>query len=285
MARMVEDVRHCSDWGRWRLVRAEPAPVLRWLVLGYQGYAEDSPREVWRAELPAMVFPVILNLGAPFRMRDGDACPVALDSFAAGIHERAVEVGSPGRARCLQFDLTPPGARRLFGLDLDAMAGRVMPLGDLIGQEAGLLVEELAGLRGWPDRIARLERWLVGRMAAGRPPGPATGAAWRALAATGGNLRIGALARAAGMSRQTLVQAFRREIGAAPKPAARILRLERAVELMVRPGPGLAEIAAACGYADQPHMSRELRALCGLSPAALRARMLPDGTGTMAGPD
>jgi hypothetical protein len=135
MVRIMEEVRHKSGWGRWRLVRAEVAPVLRGLVLGYQGYAEDSPREVWRAELPSMAFPVILNLGAPFRMRDAGGAVVALDSFAAGVHERAVEVGSSGRARCLQFDLTPPGARRLFGLDLDTLAGRVVPLGDLMGRE------------------------------------------------------------------------------------------------------------------------------------------------------
>ncbi len=48
-----------------------------------------------------------------------------------------------------------------------------------------------------------------------------------------------------------------------------ILVLQRAVAL-VRAGVGLAEVAARAGYADQPHLSREVRALAGVSPSQLR---------------
>jgi AraC-like DNA-binding protein len=40
----------------------------------------------------------------------------------------------------------------------------------------------------------------------------------------------------------------------------------------------LAQLAAEAGYADQPHMTREMRALTGLSPAAL----LPGRGSTLA---
>jgi AraC-like DNA-binding protein len=46
--------------------------------------------------------------------------------------------------------------------------------------------------------------------------------------------------------------------------------LRRAVELLRRDdGSRLAEIAAACGYADQPHLNRDFRDLAGLAPGAL----------------
>ncbi|WP_448062224.1 helix-turn-helix domain-containing protein [Cellulomonas hominis] len=49
----------------------------------------------------------------------------------------------------------------------------------------------------------------------------------------------------------------------------RVLRLQRAVTLVHR-GLALADVAAAAGYADQPHLSREVRALAGVSPSQLR---------------
>ncbi|MBL0802391.1 AraC family transcriptional regulator, partial [Streptomyces albidoflavus] len=53
-----------------------------------------------------------------------------------------------------------------------------------------------------------------------------------------------------------------------PKTLARILRLARARELGAT-GLSAAEVAHRAGYADQPHLSREVRALTGLTPGAL----------------
>jgi transcriptional regulator GlxA family with amidase domain len=51
-----------------------------------------------------------------------------------------------------------------------------------------------------------------------------------------------------------------------------VLRLQRVLALAGRSAPpdaALAALAAAAGYADQAHMSRELQALAGQSPRAL----------------
>jgi AraC-like DNA-binding protein len=51
-----------------------------------------------------------------------------------------------------------------------------------------------------------------------------------------------------------------------------VMRLQRLLALAPR-YEGLAELALACGYADQAHMTAECTRLAGLSPAALlRAR-------------
>ncbi|WP_435823673.1 helix-turn-helix domain-containing protein, partial [Micromonospora haikouensis] len=56
--------------------------------------------------------------------------------------------------------------------------------------------------------------------------------------------------------------------GYGPKTLARILRMRRALAL-ARAGTPLAEVAAASGYADQAHLSRDVRDLAGVAPAAL----------------
>ena len=88
------------------------------------------------------------------------------------------------------------------------------------------------------------------------------------------NARIGALAERLDCSRRHLVSKFHEEIGLPPKTVARIIRFDRALRL-ARKGPegGWADIAAACGFADQAHLCREFRDLAGETPTAWQARL------------
>jgi transcriptional regulator GlxA family with amidase domain len=58
--------------------------------------------------------------------------------------------------------------------------------------------------------------------------------------------------------------------GYGPRLLTRILRLGQALDA-ARSGLPLADVAAACGYADQAHLSRDSRALAGAPPGALLA--------------
>ena len=62
-----------------------------------------------------------------------------------------------------------------------------------------------------------------------------------------------------------------------PKTVARILRFRRALAL-VRGGADLAATAQDCGFADQPHLNREFRALAGATPVTF----VQDGTAAAA---
>jgi len=53
-----------------------------------------------------------------------------------------------------------------------------------------------------------------------------------------------------------------------PAVLRRVLRFRRAVALL-RAGVAPAEVAARAGYADQPHLSRDVRAFAGVSPARM----------------
>ncbi|WP_449064683.1 helix-turn-helix domain-containing protein [Planomonospora algeriensis] len=54
-----------------------------------------------------------------------------------------------------------------------------------------------------------------------------------------------------------------RAFGYGPKTLQRVVRFQRALRLAGR-GTGLAEVALASGYADQSHMSNEVRRLAGV---------------------
>ena len=102
-------------------------------------------------------------------------------------------------------------------------------------------------------------------MAAGPAPAPEVAWSYRRLAAADGRLAVGALADEVGWSRRHLAARWRRDVGMGPKAVARVLRFERAMRLL-REGRALADVAYDCGFADQPHLNREFRALAGSTP-------------------
>jgi len=94
------------------------------------------------------------------------------------------------------------------------------------------------------------------------------------------------VARQVGWSARTLQRQCTAVYGYGPATLRRILRFRRAARLLGE-GMSFGEVAAVAGYADQPHMHREVRELAGLSLSQLangakRSTQLPSGSATVA---
>jgi len=281
MARPIAEIVHDSAQGCWTLWTAAPAPALRGLVRGYQGYREASPAPVLRRELPSSTVPLILDFGEGFRIGlPGGAPALVRGGFLAGLHDAPVLAGSGGEAHCAQVDVSPLGAALLAGGLLGALGNRVLPLGEALGPEGPGFVAHLAALPHWAARFDALDAWLLRRFAASPAPPAWLGPHLAALAR--GGTPVAALAAQAGMGRQAYSARFRAALGLPPQRLGRVLRFERATaRLRARPRDALAAVALDCGYADQAHFTREFTGFAGMSPTRFRARDLPDGTGLM----
>lgn len=73
------------------------------------------------------------------------------------------------------------------------------------------------------------------------------------------------LAATSGLSRFELVRRFRDQTGFTPHAFQLDLRIARARALLAAGDPP-AEVAAACGFADQPHLTRTFRRAVGVTP-------------------
>jgi AraC-like DNA-binding protein len=78
------------------------------------------------------------------------------------------------------------------------------------------------------------------------------------------------VARAAGCSPHHLSRIFREQTGETFSEYRRALRLSEAVEQILDGQASLADIAAACGFADHAHLTRTLRRQHQLTPTMLR---------------
>lgn len=249
-----------------------PAPRLRALVRRYQGYRYQGFPAGIHLGLPSPDLTVVLSLDAPTRlaaMPDPRQAPGDFVALASGLHTRPAVIAHDGNQVGVQLELTPAGARSLFGVPAGALAGTVVRLDDVLGRAATELVERLAAAPGWARRFAVLDEVLsrgTDRLGTQRPE---LAHAWRRLVGDGDPVRIADLAAEVGWSRRHLGARFAREYGVTPKQAARLARFHRSRRLLQhRDRPPLAAVAAASGYCDQAHLAHEWNDLAGCPPSA-----------------
>jgi len=82
------------------------------------------------------------------------------------------------------------------------------------------------------------------------------------------------LASACGLSVSYFARAFRQSTGQTPHQWLLAQRIARARTLMTSPGVPLADVALACGFADQSHFTRVFKNVVGASPAHWRRSLL-----------
>ncbi|GAA3726031.1 AraC-like DNA-binding protein [Spinactinospora alkalitolerans] len=264
-----------ADRARREMVERRPHPALAGLVRGYCGYRYDLGEPVWTREGPHGGVTVILGFGPPIGVGwvARPERPVdTVTSFVAGVHDEAAFTVDAGRQYGMQIDLSPLGAFTLLAVPSRELAGRVVPLEDVLGARAAALVARLGEAPGWPERFAELDAELLRWLERAPSPHPVVVQAWSLLRRTDGRATVTELCAATGHSRRHLTSLFRREVGLPPKTMARVLRFHRAQGLLLAPDPPpLAAIAAECGYYDQAHLNRDFTALAGCTPTRLRA--------------
>ena len=83
-------------------------------------------------------------------------------------------------------------------------------------------------------------------------------------------IRNADLAAAVGLSRSHLLKAFKQSFGVTPQAYVAQRRVQHAKHLMLSTEQPLAQIALACGLADQAHFSTLFRRVAGITPARWR---------------
>ncbi len=191
----------------------------------------------------------------------------AWQGWVQGSTTRASVVRSDGPRIQIEVHLAPDVARRLLGQDLSVLCDHRRPLEDAWGDGASRLLDALAGARSWGERRSSIQRVLVRAAPAESASGALVRRTLEALTADAGRTSMRRLYASLGVSERRVERAFRARLGLSPKRYARIVRL-RAAREDIRRGAPLARVAAARGYSDQAHLSREFRSLAGLPPSA-----------------
>lgn len=250
------------------IVRRRTHPGLRGLVAGVVGMSEVASGPVRRRQPAGSLVPLVLSFGDPMTI-DG----VAHGSFVAGLSLGCTTTWFEHRQDCVQVYLTPIGLSGLLGVPGREVARQVLSAEDLVPSWGADLSGRLASARSWDERFALVETLLLDAVERTDPVPEWVAGMYRAIAASGGGVRIGELVGESGWSHRYVARTFREHVGLTPKQLAGVIRFEQAsADLGRRP---LAEIAAVHGYADQSHLTRDVVRYAGETPAQLAAARRP----------
>lgn len=266
-----------------------------WRLTGAAGLA-PHPQRI----LPDGYVEIILHLGDPFlRADEGTRAVRQARTLFAGQMIRPVRVMATGHTCVWGIRLHPWAAAAVAGVpaneltdrieDAEAICPRLVKtlasgLADAYDASSALDATRESGAPEASDRpdragsdgdgircVRALDAILARHLMRSAPIDPLVMAAGRLL------LReprpIADVARRMGVSPRHLTRTFRHAVGLTPKMFARISRFQRVAAVLDDDGPGgevLAGVALACGYYDQSHLVRDVRAFAGGTPVALR---------------
>ena len=258
---------------------ASPSSALSGSVECYWSIRGDAQQPVQNRVLPDGCMDIIFALGGEW---------VLPRASVVGTMRRALCVRHTGRVDLLGIRFRPGRAASILGVPATELTGSMVELGAILpgdvwlsdalasvpsdpvsvgGALAGAAVAERSVLA---SRARLLERWLLSR-------GPDPGARADALVVSAlqwihesrGSIRVRELERRLGTSERTLGRRFAAAVGLSPKEASRVTRFLCVARTLERePGAILAQVAAAAGFADQAHLTRDFAELAGITPAA-----------------
>ncbi|MFE3176878.1 helix-turn-helix domain-containing protein [Amycolatopsis sp. NPDC059090] len=194
--------------------------------------------------------------------------------FVAGPDTAAwTSVFPPGtRLRGLRF--RPGTAAAMLGVGADELRDRRVSLPDLWNHRGATLADEILDGRDLADAMSAVATDqevqadpVVERMLAQFTAEAAGGAEIPGGRESAAHDRSAWHPGKADRSERQARRLFTLAVGYGPATYRRILRLQRAIALAPATA-SLADLAVAAGYSDQPHLTRECRALTGLTPSA-----------------
>jgi AraC-like DNA-binding protein len=159
---------------------------------------------------------------------------------------------------------------RLLGVPAHELADMHIRLDAIDTRPAAMLLRDLATIEDPAEAPARIAGAVARRVDSCRSPDPIVQQAVTLLERPGARVRR--VADQLALSERHLQRRFREFVGYGPKTLQRVLRLQRLLRALEHGRDqegGLARIAAAIGYSDQAHLTRETRDLSGHSPVGL----------------
>lgn len=186
-----------------------------------------------------------------------------------GPQTRYYLAGPKPKGTVVGVSFRPGMAAALLGASMQEFQDSHVSLEQLWGYRGIDIHERLASVSD-PSRIFRLlEGEMIARL---RWPLLIHPAIAYALQAHIEPRRVEDVRQRSGYSPRHFIELFRSTVGLAPKHYYRVRRFSNALTRIARGNVRLADVAAAAGYSDQAHLSREFRELAGVTPSAYQPR-------------
>jgi AraC-like DNA-binding protein len=188
--------------------------------------------------------------------------------YCSALHTLGLSIREPMTVFAVRF--RPWGVSRFSQQSMATMLDRPVDPFEALNELGDELVAGVSGSDSDGDRIETANRLLESAL---QTPAQNEGRLKLLLDATnGGRCKAADIARSLAMSDRSFSRLWKEIVGIEPRRFVQIMRFHNALT-MIAEGDELAAVAAACGFSDQPHMARQIKAISGLPPSSLRMRL------------
>ncbi|HEY3463782.1 MAG TPA: helix-turn-helix domain-containing protein [Amycolatopsis sp.] len=216
---------------------------------------------------PAPSALLILNLGAPFRIRTDLKPADYADGCVVTTPTRAWEFGYPPRTRSVGVHFKAWGLAPFVPVPAVELCDRPVTVEQVWGRSATEALRDRLATAARPHEMLTLLEDELRRRLSETPGLGLVRHTSSVITATGGAVAIGDLTAATGVSSTHLAQRFKELVGVTPKRLARTQRFAATVFSIDPAGPvDWGDLAGGAGYFDQAHFGHEFRAFTGLTP-------------------
>jgi AraC-like DNA-binding protein len=247
------------------LIRSELAPYVQLVwSLESDGVEEAPPEHI----LPDGIVEMVFHYGDPWVTSvAGGPGVVQPQSFAISMLRKYVEIVPQGRTGFIAVRCFPWGACHFFSKPIRAFLDDTIDAELLWPDSHAEWMSGFVRTGGELERVAMVQDYLVGKLALYRKEEDAMEEGIRHILASGGQMTMGAVCAAVGLTKKQLERKFLARVGATPKVFARVVRfLNICRHIRQYEGVSLSQLALECGYFDQAHFIREFRAFSGDHP-------------------
>jgi len=266
------------DPGLWRpglltYIPAKPLSELIQLFWLFRGQSAPSSRE---RVMPDGSMQLIINLAEDrLRIYSGESpgeYATVPGSLISGMRSQSFLIDTGGQEWVMGIHFKSGGALPFLGPPGNETRDLSLPLDTFWGSGAGCLRERLLAAPTSQAKFKLLEGYLLARAGALPARHPAVDFALQHLQRVPASVSQSSLAEKIGYSQRRFIEIFSREVGLTPKLFGRIMRFQRALQLIYRQAPvDWAAVAFDCGYYDQAHFIHDFKKFSGMSPSAYLA--------------
>lgn len=239
-----------------------PSEHLRPFVNGYYVICCDASEQVEQRLVPNGC------IGMNFCRRNGLAYGNHghIGSCIGGQQNGYFDVIAEADTEMIGVEFKPYGAQVFFDFPVSHLSGKMVAISDFGDRSLTHLEQMVASMPTIGQSIAAIEGWLTARLEVSRVDMLNVRRVASSVAHAIAGSDVDTMASAACVGVRHIDRLFAEIVGTSPKQYMRIRRFHRAMELIHRGMPQLADVAWAAGYYDVSHMIREFRLLSGYTP-------------------
>ncbi|SCY87639.1 helix-turn-helix transcriptional regulator [Flavobacterium caeni] len=210
---------------------------------------------------------LIFNHGDPMRKFEDGVGFVQPRNIVHGQIKRFIELESTGKIGLFAARFLPAGLQPFIDFDVSALTDRSMTVSEIWGPRGQQLEQQILSAPDNQMRIATLEGFLLERLAQSKKIQLDIAACVDDILLSDGLITIDELADKYNTGKRHLERKFLSTVGLSQKMFARIVRFNKALQLIAdKDFSTFTSVAHEGGFYDQAHFIRDFKDFTGLNP-------------------